>query len=46
MAPGKTANAVTEALNAEAAHGWRCVSLVPDSNIVSLWALLERETTK
>jgi transcriptional regulator with XRE-family HTH domain len=46
MAPGKTANAVTEALNAEAARGWRCVSLVPDSNIVSLWALLERETTK
>lgn len=43
MARGKTADAVTESLNAEAEQGWRCVSLVPDSNIVSLWALLERE---
>jgi transcriptional regulator with XRE-family HTH domain len=43
MARGKTADAVTAELNRQAADGWRCVSLVPDSNIVSLWALLERE---
>jgi transcriptional regulator with XRE-family HTH domain len=43
IARGKTADSVTTGLNKEAADGWRCVSLVPDSNIVSLWALLERE---
>lgn len=43
MARGKTADLVTTELNKEAAQGWRCVSLVPDSNVVSLWALLERE---
>jgi transcriptional regulator with XRE-family HTH domain len=46
MAQGKTADAVTAALNQEAAQGWRCVSLVPDSNVAKLWALLERETTR
>jgi transcriptional regulator with XRE-family HTH domain len=46
MARGKTADAVTTGLNHEAAEGWRCVSLVPDSNLANLWALLERETTK
>jgi transcriptional regulator with XRE-family HTH domain len=46
MARGKTAEAVTAGLNHEAAQGWRCVSLVPDSNFANLWALLERETTK
>jgi transcriptional regulator with XRE-family HTH domain len=46
MARGKTADAVTTGLNQEAAQGWRCVSLVPDSNLANLWALLERETTK
>jgi len=45
MRRDKTANTVTEGLNAEAAEGWRCVSLVPDSNLANLWALLERETT-
>lgn len=44
MAQGKTADAVTVELNREAAAGWRCISLVPDANVVSLWALLERET--
>jgi transcriptional regulator with XRE-family HTH domain len=43
MAQGKTADVVTTELNKEAAAGWRCVSLVPDSNVISLWALLERE---
>ena len=43
MAKGKTADTVTTGLNKEAAEGWRCVSLVPDSNLASLWALLERE---
>jgi hypothetical protein len=43
MAQGKTADLVTAELNNQAAAGWRCVSLVPDSNIISLWALLERE---
>ena len=46
MRQGKTADTVTTKLNAEAAEGWRCVSLVPDSNLANLWALLERETTK
>jgi hypothetical protein len=46
MARGKTADAVTSGLNQEAAQGWRCVSLVPDSNLANLWALLEREATK
>jgi len=46
MRRDKTADAVTAGLNAEAADGWRCVSLVPDSNLANLWALLERETTK
>jgi transcriptional regulator with XRE-family HTH domain len=43
MARTKTADAVTTGLNKEAAEGWRCVSLVPDSNLANLWALLERE---
>lgn len=46
MARGKTADTVTAGLNSEAAQGWRCVSLVPDSNLANLWALLERETTE
>jgi transcriptional regulator with XRE-family HTH domain len=46
MRRGKTADTVTIGLNAEAAEGWRCVSLVPDSNLANLWALLERETIK
>ena len=46
MARGKTADAVTIGLNTEAAEGWRCVSLVPDSNLANLWALLEREIVK
>lgn len=46
MRRGKTADIVTDGLNAEAAEGWRCVSLVPDSNLANLWALLERETTR
>jgi transcriptional regulator with XRE-family HTH domain len=39
----KTANTVTEGLNKEAEEGWRCISLVPDSNLANLWALLERQ---
>ena len=46
MRRGKTADGATAGLNAEAAEGWRCVSLMPDSNLANLWALLERETTK
>jgi len=46
MAQGKTADLVTTELNKQAAEGWRCVSLVPDGNIVSLWALLEREVNR
>ena len=43
---GKTSDAVATSLNVEAGQGWRCVSLVPDSGTVSLWALLEREIAK
>ena len=43
IARNKTADSVTTGLNKEAADGWRCVSLVPDSNLANLWALLERE---
>jgi hypothetical protein len=43
MRRNKTADTVTSGLNKEAAEGWRCVSLVPDSNLANLWALLERE---
>lgn len=46
MRRGKTADAVTAGLNAEAAEGWRCLSLVPDSNLANLWALLERDAAK
>jgi hypothetical protein len=43
MRRDKTADMVTTGLNKEAAEGWRCVSLVPDSNLANLWALLERQ---
>jgi transcriptional regulator with XRE-family HTH domain len=43
MRRDKTADTVTAGLNKEASEGWRCVSLVPDSNLANLWALLERE---
>jgi transcriptional regulator with XRE-family HTH domain len=43
MRRNRTADTVTSGLNKEAAEGWRCVSLVPDSNLANLWALLERE---
>lgn len=46
MARTKTAANVGTSLNVEAEQGWRCVSLVPDSNTANLWALLERETNK